>query len=382
MFPVDKIVKVNEYIQAGGLGFVNFGKAMAFVLSDELNSSSDWDKKTIKIFSTIDDAVEYFADTTQSYMLISRWFAAGGGDLSVYLRDENNDSVTTSATDARGKNWFYSHFWTKEVTESQSNLMSLADWSDANKCYLWAATSEPDVADPNKSDDIASNMLARGNRHFSLGYRQAETVIKDPSQIYFMTGLAVEFSKVNYAGLQTAITGEFKSIVGAISENLSPSEITALEKKKVVMYVTTVEGDQTDHGVVLNSWSMSSKNEHMDDVMNVDAMASGLRVSVYNEFKKSRRVGLTPRGQAQMIGAGDALLKTYYDNGVLGAGEIPNPLTGEMEYCEFGYKIYTVPEDALRISSANEVVRKLYPINTRVNLGRAGHSLVFDLTIQ
>ncbi|AUR83651.1 hypothetical protein NVP1038O_41 [Vibrio phage 1.038.O._10N.286.51.C2] len=382
MFPVNKIVQVNEFIQAGGLGFVNFGKTCVFALSAELTGGTQWPVKTFKTFNTTAELGAYFAETTETYKLASRWFANKGGELYLYLRDEANDSVTTSANDARGKKWFYNNLWTKDVTSVEGDVILLADWSDANKSFFWMASDNPDVADENKSDDIASVIIAKGNRHVAIGYRQAESVTTDSSQIYFMAGLAAEFAKVNYSGLQTAITGEFKSIIGAIAEDLSPSEITGLEKKKVVMYTITEEGDQVDMGVTLNTWTMSSYGEFIDDVINVDAMSSGLRVTCYNTFRKNKKVQLTPRGQAQQIGAADALLKQYFDNGVLGAGLLENPVTGEMEYAEFGYIIYTKPEDILKLNDADKRQRKMYPINAKVNLARAGHSLVIDLTVQ
>lgn len=381
-FPVNRIITVNEFIQAGGLGFVNFGKTTVMALNAELQGGQTWPVKTFKTFNNITELATYFAETTETYKLASRWFSNRGGQLYVYMRDETNDSVITSANDARGKKWFYNILFTKEVYASESDVLALADWADSNKAYFWMASDDPNVADDSKSDDIASKLLAKGNRHIAVGYRQAATIATDSSQIYFMAGLAAEFAKVNYSGLDTSITGEFKSIIGAVAEDLTPTEITALENKKVVMYTITEEGDQRDVGVVLNSWSMSSYGEFIDDVINVDALSSALRVTCYNVFRKNKKVQLTPKGQAQQIGAADALFKQYFDNGVLGAGNIENPVTTESEFAEFGYKIYTKPEDILQINDADKRKRKMYPINARVNLARAGHSLVIDMTVQ
>ena len=67
---------------------------------------------------------------------------------------------------------------------------------------------------------------------------------------------------------------------------------------------------------------------------------------------------------------------------MLGAGLIENPITGEQEFAEFGFIIYTKPEDILKLADADKRKRKMYPINARVNLARAGHSLVIDMTVQ
>ena len=50
MFPVNKIVQVNEFIQAAGLGFVNFGKTTVFGLSAELTGGTNWPVKEFKTF--------------------------------------------------------------------------------------------------------------------------------------------------------------------------------------------------------------------------------------------------------------------------------------------------------------------------------------------
>lgn len=81
MFPVNKIVQVNEFIQAGGLGFVNFGKTTVFGLSAELTQAVEWPVKTFKTFYNTSDVSAYFAETTETYKLASRWFANKGGEL-------------------------------------------------------------------------------------------------------------------------------------------------------------------------------------------------------------------------------------------------------------------------------------------------------------
>lgn len=382
MFPVNKIVKVNESFVPGGLGFVNFGIAMEFGLSAELTAAVQWPVNTYKSFFDLTGVGQYYAETTETYKLASRWFANKGKELFIFLRDESNDSPVASANKSRGLKWFYHQLWTKDVTQVESDAMLLADWGDANGSYLWLATDDPDVGDPNKTDDIASNLLAKGNRHITIGYRQAESITKDSSQIYFMAALAAETSKVNYSGIQTAIDTDFKSLIGVIAEDLSPSEITALEAKKVTMYTITEEGNQRDVGVVLNSWSMSPYGETPADVVDADAMSSGLRVTNYNVFRRNKKTQMTPKGQAQCIGAANALLKSYFDNGVLGAGMIENPITGEMEYAEFGYFIYTKPEDILKQNPADRKGREMYPLNARANRSLSGRSLTIDLSIQ
>ncbi|AUR84337.1 hypothetical protein NVP1054O_33 [Vibrio phage 1.054.O._10N.261.52.A1] len=382
MFPVNKIVQVNEFFVPGGLGFVNFGIAMEFGLSAELTGGTQWPVNTYKSFFSLNDVGQYYSETTETYKLASRWFANKGKELFIFLRDEGNDSPVTSATKARGLKWFYHQLWTKDVTDVEADAILLADWGDSNGSYLWLASDSPDVGDPNKTDDIASVLLSKGNRRIAIGYRQAGTIATDSSQIYFMAALAAETSKVNYSGLQTAIDTDFKSLIGVIAEDLSPSEITALEAKKVTMYTITEEGNQRDVGVVLNSWSMSPYNETPADVIDADAMSSGLRVTSYNVFRRNKKTQMTPRGQAQCIGAADLLLKSYFDNGVLGAGMIENPITGEMEYAEFGYFIYTKPEDILKQNPADRKDREMYPLNARVNRSLSGRSLTLDLNIQ
>jgi len=382
MYPVSKIIKVNEFFVPGGMGFVNFGIAMEFGLSAELTGGTQWTLNTYKAFNALTDVQAYFAETTETYKLASRWFANKGQQLLIFLRDESNDSAATSAGKARGLTWFYHQLWTKDVTSVESDVIALADWGDANGSFFWMATDNPDAGDPNKDTDIISKMLNKGNRHIAIGYRQAETIATDDSQIYFMAALAAEMSKVNYSGIQTAIDTDFKSLLGVIAEDLTPTEITALENKKGTMYTITEEGNQKDRGVVLGSWSMSPYGETPADVVDADALSSGLRVVSYNVFRKAKKVGMTPRGQASCIGAADAFLKSFYDNGVLGAGMIENPLTGEDEYCEFGYKIYTKPEDILKLNDADRKDRKMYPLSIRVNRSLSGRSLTIDLTIQ
>lgn len=381
-YPVSKIVKINTFIEAGGLGFVDFGISCGMALSAELIGGKTWPVKTFKTMSGTTDLSEYFAETTETYRMLTRWWAAGGGDVLVYLRDESNDSVINSANDAYDKKWFFHHMWTKDAFTVESDALALGDWGDANGVYEWLATDDPKAADTSDTTSIAYKLLQKGNRFVSVGYRDATSMTTDASQIYCMNGLAALFSKVNYSGLRTAITGDFKSVNGVIGEDLTTTVYNGLEERKLTFFTQIVEGNQVDNSVSRNSWSMSSNGEFADDVINVAALESYLRVGLYNVFRKNKAVQLTQKGQQLQLTEASNIAKGFYDNGVLGSGMIPHPETGELEYCEYGYKIYTKAEDILKLADADKRKRKMYPINMRVNLARAGHSIVVDLTVQ
>lgn len=381
-YPLDNIVKINEFIQAGGLGNVDFGKTALMALSAELQGGKQFDKKTWKVFSTSSDLIEYFADTTETYKAASRWFAAGGSDLMVYLRDESNDSAVTSAADAKNKKWFYGMVFTKDVTNTESDVIALADWCDANKSYLYMASDNPDVADPSKNTDIASVMLAKGNRRIAIGYRDSATTAKDSSQIYFMIAIAALLSKVNFSGVATVTSPFLKALNGVIGEELTTTAYTALEDKKVTFCTNIEEGDQVDYSKVVNPWSMSSKNETIMDVYNTDALVSYLKVAEYNEMQKTKLFGISLQGMNRAIITAETMLSQFFTNGALAAGYVIDPITGESVYCEKGYYVVTKPEDVFKLSDADKKERKLYPLNIIVIRQLEAFQVTIDLTIQ
>ena len=377
---IEDIVKINVTTQAQGLGSVNFGIPCFFVLPTDLNDGIAFEAGTMRVASTIRDVAELFRTDSHSYLMASRWFAAAGVGGFMYMREDTTDPVA-DATDARSQNFFYHTFFTSEAFADHEKALALADWADANTAYMWIGMSEADAYDSENETNLLAKLFAKGNRHVSVAPRLASTLQTDPSQIYAIYGEAALFSRVNYQGIKTAITAEHKSIAGVIGENLNNTQYKAVKQKKGTMFTRIEVGDQVDSSVSINTWSMSSAGEFADDVINTDALASAFQIAAYNLFRRVKKVELTPSGQALQIAEAEKICRQFYTNGVLGAGYILNPLTQEREFCEYGYKIYTQPEDILDISSALKAKREMVPINLRVNFSRAGHSITYDITI-
>ena len=377
---IDDIVKINVTTGLAGVGNVNFAIPCFFGLKSELTTSSSISDDGIINVGKLTDVAEHFASTTETYRMAARWFAAGGGAGILYLRTNGENPVTT-ITKARDKQFFYHTFFTKDVFSDHTAVLALCDWCDANTAYLWLGTVEVEVYAQDNETNILHKLLAKGSRRVSIAPRLADTVTTDATQIYAINGEAALFSRVNYNGLRTAITGEFKSPTGVIGEDLSRTQIEAVRAKKGHLFIFNKVGNNIDPCVSINTYSMSAKNEFADDVINVDAMTSAIQVASYNLFRREGKVPMTPSGEALHLAECDAVLRQYYNNGVLGAGLILNPITNERELCEFGYKIYTKPEDILTISSAQKLKREMASINLRANLARAGHSIVYDITI-
>src|SRR5690606_7580756 len=112
-------------------------------------------------------------------------------------------------------------------------------------------------------------LKSKGNRHAFVGYVPANAIATDPSQAYAMVQLAAAFHKFRADGFRTAITGEYQVLPGVIGSSLSTTAYNALKAKNCVFFTQIELQGAVDASRVINSKSMSSYGEFMDDVINL-----------------------------------------------------------------------------------------------------------------
>jgi len=307
----------------------------------------------------------------------------------VWMWDETNDTPATVAGKAAAEAWRYWHFFPARVFDkgdanySEADVTALADWADANNHHVPFTITDPLAVDPQDSTDLLSVLKTKGTRHVFGGYRKAQTVTDDASQAYAHVQLAAAFHKFNPDGLRTAITGEFQVLPGVVGESLTTTEYNALVDKKGVFWTAIELQGSTDASRTINSQSMSSFGEFIDDVVNIDVLKNRLQVNGYNYLANAgTKRPLTPRGYAGLLKTLAETCKTFYDNGVLGRLEYTDPLTGQTEIAKYGYAILNSPEDVFDLSSANRRDRNFPVTNIIALLARAGHQADISVSVE
>ena len=379
----DQIIQINVSQSLAGVGNANLGIPMFFALKSELTSGKTWADKQILTLASLNEVAEYFAPTTQTYLMASRWFAGHNGQTVpslFYLRPDSLDPIE-AFNDALNQEFFYHTFFDKSVFADHTSVLGLADAADAANCFLWIGSTEVANYDTQSETSILHKLFSKGNRHVMLSPRLTSTITTDPSQIYACFGAAALISRVDYTGLKTAITLDFKSIPGVIGENLTQSQIRALKQKRGSMFIYNKVAQNIDPSVSYYMYSMSGNSETIADVIDIDNFVWGLKINSYNLLRGSKKISLDTNGLARVINEGAIpICQQYINNGVFGPGMLFSEREGENVLTD-GYYIQTVPEDALKLTSAQKIDREMYPLSISVLLARSAHVIRYNITI-
>ncbi|KGA38948.1 hypothetical protein KU75_25675, partial [Pectobacterium odoriferum] len=262
-------------------------------------------------------------------------------------------------------------------------LPDLSDWSDAASHPLWFTFSADNIIDQNVTNDVISALKAKGNRHVFAGYKSASSVTADASQAYAMVQLAAAFHKFRPTGINTAITGEYQVLPGVSGDDLTTSAYNALKAKNAVFFTQIELAGATDNSRVINSKSMSSYGEFIDDVVNLDVLKNHMQVDGYNYIANAgSKRAMTPRDYAGLLSAVSATCKRFFDNGVLGTGSYVDPDDGKTKVAQFGFVLRSSPEDVLDMTPAQRKARVYPPTSILVILARAGHVAEININVE
>lgn len=383
-YPVDNIIPVNVIISPSGLGYANFSSAFVFADQADLAADVTFAANTYRDYATTAELAEDFATDSGVYHIATRYFAQipKPPQISVWMKDPLDASLVDTANKAADEAWRYHQFF-KIADLTEANSLALGDWGDANSRAIWATYSAAGILDPQSDTDIMSVLKAKGNRHMFAGFKSAAQVTTDPTQAYAMCQLAAAFHKFRPNGQRTAITGEFQVLPGVMGDDLSTTAYNALTAKNGVFFTQIELAGQTDNSRVINSKSMSSFGEFIDDVVNLDVLKNYLQVDGYNYIAGAgTKRPLDPRGYAGLLDVLGATCKKFFDNGVLGTGTYIDPMDGVTKVADYGFVIMSKPEDVLNLSVADKRARK-FPLTTiYVVLARAGHVAEINVNVE
>lgn len=379
-YNINQIINLSTFISAAGLGTANFGTAMFFCPESELPAG-----KTLNTYATYTSAeaiAEDFASTDETYLALhDRWFSSTPSVNQVYVWfvDDLDADITTTLNKARDVVWWFWSFFDKTVYADLVAVDDIATWSESNSALFLncqTGASATAIRDPNDATDICSGLT-------TAGYRFTATMshATDP---YAGISLAKWYARVNYSSVNTAITGEFKTLSGVASEDLTDTEYGAMKQdtKKCIFYTDIALQGSTDTGVVINTYSHSSFGEYLDDIVNVEAIKNAVKVAAYNVLRgATTKVKQTPKGQALLIRAMEKVGQQYFANGYLGERAYTDPDTGEDAYTKTGFVMLSVPEDILNLSAPDRASRKSAPIRFRLFPSGAIHAVDIDMYV-
>lgn len=376
-YPVGNIIQLNTRISPAGLATANFASAMLFAPHDELPEGFEAD--TYREYFSIQSLSSDFPATSETYKSAQRWL--GGTPATRSLRvwgTKEGDFPVVSLTKAFDTTWWYWTYFTAPVLAVKDNVFAISPWcDDRNIMFVNNQTGENAAAirNPSVTDDIATELTKRGYRHVFTATHATDGNAGN--------ALAKHFAAVNYSADKSTITGTYKKSPSVVAENLTDTASATMEKDtvKAVFYsVLDLQGVK-DMGRWLNTVTHSTYGEFIDDVVNLDALANAITVSVYNVMaNQPTKLPQTPVGQAVLLGAARATCEQFVRNNYLGPRNYIDPDDG-LEKPTVGYEILTKPEDILNLSDADRSARRAAPIRIRLFKAGAVHIVNLDIDV-
>jgi hypothetical protein len=389
-YSVDNIIPINILITPAGIGYANFSTAFIIARQADLEAGATFGVDTYRDYSTLDEVGKDFSVGSDTYQMATRWFANIPKPLTVSVWMWNDDATTGDSIidtleKANDAAWRYWYFLPHDVYSVEATAILLADWADATEHPVPMTLSAAAVVDPQSTTDLASVLRNKGNRRVFVGYVPQSIVDTDPTQQYAMVQLAASFQKFRPLGDRTAITAEYQVLPGVIGarDQITTTGYGALKEKNVAFFTAVELKGQFDNSRVINSKSMSSFGEFIDDVVNLDVLKNYLQVDGYNYITGTpTKRGLTPRGYAGLLATLDQTCKQFYNNGVLGQGEYTDPETGETRLAEYGFVNFGRPEDVFDLTTAQKRDRQFPETSILAILARAGHTAAVTVTVE
>ncbi|MCC8385315.1 DUF3383 family protein [Photorhabdus laumondii subsp. laumondii] len=382
-YSVDNIIPVNLLLTPAGLGYADFSSAMIFADATDLVDKVKFEAGTFRDYNSTSGIAADFKTDSDIYRIATRYFAniPKPPQITVWMKNPT-ESLVENMNSAADALWRY-HYFFKNADVTKESVIKIADWADANGHPIWLTFSDDVIVDPNIKDDVISILKTKGNRHVFAGYKSPSSVKTDPTQAYAMIQLAAAFHKFRPAGINTAITGEFQVLPGVIGDDLKTSAYNALKAKNSVFFTQIELTGQTDNSRVINSKSMSSYGEFIDDVVNLDVLKNYIQVDGYNYIAGAgSKRALTPRDYGGLLTTISDTCKRFYNNGVLGTGSYVDPDDGKTKVAQFGFILRSKPEDVLNLTSSQRKQRQYPSTSLLVILARAGHVAEININVE
>lgn len=387
-YPVDNILNVNLLLTPAGIGYANFASGFIIARDADLITTGSIPPNTYKDYAGIDEVGEDFSTDSDVYLMATRWFANIPKPLqiSVWMWDDVTDpDIITTLNKADNEAWRYWYFVPADVYSVEATAIALSDWSDATEHPVPITLTGTAVIDPQDDTDLASVLQAQGNRRMFAGYVPQSIIDANPSQQYAMVQLAASFQKFRPLGDRTAITAEYQVLPGVVGarDQLNTTAYNALKAKNVVFFSAVELKGQIDNSRVINSKTMSSFGEFIDDVVNLDVLKNYLQVDGYNYITGTpTKRGLTPRGYAGLLDTLSQTCKQFYNNGVLGEASYTDPEDGKEKIAEYGFVNFGKPEDVFGLTQAQKRARQFPETSILAILARAGHTATINVTVE
>lgn len=377
-YSIDRIIPFNLVLTSPGLTYANFVTARAIGTQDMLAGGVTFEVDTYKTYSTTAGVAEDFDVTSDVYQMATIWFAQtpspGTQSFQVWMWDDVNDSIIeTLNKSVDSAAWMFNVAVPVDVYTADATISNdLASWADTNGHNVGLTFSDADSLDENIDTDIPSALAALGARLVTQKYRGATTIANDAKQAYAWLAEMAYFKRFDWDATNSSVDPEFKVMSLVVSDDLKPSQYTALEDRKLGFYTDLELKGETVTSRCKNSWSTSSYNETVDDVITLEIFKNRCQVDGFNYLSKRKRGLRRPRDYSGMIDTIESVAHQGAINGSFAQDvEIEHPETGETVTLKNGYLMLSKGDDVSSLTAAQISAREYPPVRLLVVLARS-----------
>lgn len=322
--------------------------------------------------------------TTASAATASGATLSGGNgtDISTLIASRSTDSgayvvqgiVAETAVDAAdlfddnfGQSW-YAMFIPEGSDED--HLAVAAFLASTNTKHVYGvSTQEAGVISSVDSSNIVSQLKAENTAKCFAQYSSTSA--------YAICSLLGRALTVDYNGNSTVITTMFKQEPGIIAENLSTSQINALEDKNCNVFVAY------NNDTAIIEPGKATNGEFIDVVTGTDWLALAIQTAVYNLlYTSTTKIPQTDAGTHLIVTVIESVLSQAVTNGLLAPGVWHGNDFGSLHYGDFlekGFYVYAPTVGSQNITDRG--ARKSVPIQVAAKLSGAVHTVSVQITI-
>ena len=222
----------------------------------------------------------------------------GGVNL---VPDEDVDDALTAGL--AGDPSFYFVAVDRQYRVINAQMKSAASWVVANKRQFPGVSNDPDCLNAAVTTDIMSEFVTEDYDRAMLDYSSRPTEYPD-------VAAAARLASVDFTGTDTVITLKFKDLVGVHSENISPTQLSALKGKNGNVFYTVAGLRMFDEG-------KNSSGVFFDSIHGSDAMAEAVKVGVFSGYATRKKTAFTEKGMSSPKADTETALLQFLTNGYL-----------------------------------------------------------------
>ena len=241
--------------------------------------------------------------------------------------------------------------------------------ADTTKHYYGVTTQEATVLTPGDTTDIAYQLQQLGYNFTCVQYSS--------SNPYAVVSLLARILTTNFAGNNTTITLMYKQEPGIVPENLTTTQVNALEAKNCNVFVAY------NNNTAIIEPGVSSSGNFIDTVIGAAVMAIEIQTALYNALYTSpNKIPQTDAGTAILTNSAAAICAQFVANGFLAPGTWTSQGFGALvtgQNVPKGYYIYAPPVSSQ--SQAQRTSRVSVPIQIGAKLAGAIHVVNLAITV-